>query len=381
MELDLTEEQRLLGETIDGLLGKRYDASTRLALLSSPPGWSRDLWRQYAELGLLGLTIAEEYGGAGMGIAELAVVMESFGRALVLEPFLSTVVFGAGLIAAAGSAEQQQELLPKIAAGETLVAFASTEHGSRWSLSEINCHEERNGRLLRLHGKKIAVLGGDSADYLIVTARTEGGPVGLFLVDATAPGIARQGYAMQDGLRGADIVFDGTAAVPLGSAESALATVEAVHEVALAALCAEAVGAMDRMLWLTVDYLKARVQFGQPIASFQVLQHRAADMYVCLEQARSSALAARLAVAAGAAGAETDAGDAGRRRRTVRAAKLQVDAAARHVGQEAIQLHGAIGMTMEYPVGHYFRRTSVIARTIADADLLTEQVGADGGLY
>lgn len=386
MELERTEEQRLLGETIDGLLGKRYDAGSRLALLSSQQGWSRDLWRQYAELGLLGLTVAEEYGGAGMGIAELAVVMESFGRALVLEPFLSTVVFGAGLIAAAGSAGQKQELLPKVATGDTLVAFAYTERGSRWSLSDITCQAEPDGDAVRLHGEKISVLGGDSADYLIVTART-GGQVGLFLAEASSPGIAWERYAMQDGLRGADIVFDGATAVPLGPAETALAAVESVFDVALAALCAEAVGAMDRMLWLTVDYLKARVQFGHPIASFQVLQHRAADMYVSLEQARSSALVARLALAEGAEGAEgdaedaDDAEDAGRRRRTIRAAKLQVDEAARHVGQEAIQLHGGIGMTMEYVVGHYFRRTSVIARTIADTDLLTEMVGADGGLY
>jgi alkylation response protein AidB-like acyl-CoA dehydrogenase len=393
VELELTDEQRLLGETIDGLLGKRYDASTRLALLSSPRGWSRDLWRQYAELGLLGLTVPEEYGGAGMGIAELAVVMESFGRALVLEPFLSTVVFGAGLIAAAGSAGQRDELLPKIAAGDALVAFAYAERGSRWSLSDIKCYAEPDGDAVRLHGEKISVLGGDSANYLIVTARTTDGQVGLFLAEAAASGITAERYAMQDGLRGADIVFDGATAVPLGPAETALATVESVFDVALAALCAEAVGAMDRMLWLTVDYLKARVQFGQPISSFQVLQHRAADMYVSLDQARSSALVARLAVAEGDAEARGDAGetvgagdtggtaDAARRRRTVRAAKLVVDTAARHVGQEAIQLHGGIGMTMEYQVGHYFRRTSVIARTIADADLLTEQVGAAGGLY
>jgi alkylation response protein AidB-like acyl-CoA dehydrogenase len=393
VELELTEEQSLLGETIDGLLGKRYDAATRLALLSSQQGWSRDLWRQYAELGLLGLTVAEEYGGAGMGIAELAVVMESFGKALVLEPFLSTVVLGAGLITAAGSAQQRQELLPKIAAGEALVAFGYTERGSRWSLSDIACQAEPDGDqaggteggteggTVRLRGEKIAVLGGDSAGYLIVTARTGDGHVGLFLAEAADPGITVRRYAMQDGLRGADLVFDGAAAVPLGPAETALATVESVFDTALAALCAEAVGAMERMLWLTVDYLKARVQFGQPIATFQVLQHRAADMYVSLEQARSSALVARLAVAEAAGGHPAGAGDTARLRRTVRAAKLQVDGAARHIGQEAIQLHGGIGMTMEYAVGHYFRRTSVIAKTIADTDLLTEQVGADGGLY
>jgi alkylation response protein AidB-like acyl-CoA dehydrogenase len=372
VELELTEEQKLLGETVDGLLGKRYDASSRLALLSSQQGWSRDLWLQYAELGLLGLTVEEQYGGAGMGVAELAVVMESFGRALVLEPFLPTVVFGAGLIAAAGSPGQKQALLPRIVSGDTLVAFAYTEHGSRWSLSDISCNAVPDGGAVRLYGEKIAVLGGDSADHLIVTARTSGGQIGLFLAEAATPGIARGGYAMQDGLRGADIVFDGAIASRLGPDEPALAVVESVFDVAMTALCAEAVGAMDRMLWLTVDYLKTRVQFGQPIASFQALQHRAADMYVSLEQARSSALVARLAM-----GEE----DVRKRRQPVRAAKLQVDAAARHVGQEAIQLHGGIGMTMEYPVGHYFKRTSVIAKTIADMDLLTELVSADGGLY
>ncbi len=371
MDLDLTDEQKMLGETVNGLLEKRYDANARLALLDSEDGWSRDLWRQYAELGLLGLIFDEQYGGAGMGVDELVVVMESFGRALVLEPFLPTVVLGGALVAAAGSPEQKAEILPQVAAGELLLAFAHTEPGSRWSLTDVETGAVPDGSGWTLTGQKIAVAGGNCADRLIVTARTPDGTIGLFLVDAAADGVRRDGYRMQDGHPGADIRLDAAPATSLGGADDALAAVESVLDVATAALCAEAVGAMDRMLWLTVDYLKTRVQFGQPIAVFQALQHRAANMYVSLEQARSMALLARLALADD---------DVARRRTMVRAAKIQIDTAARHVGQEAVQLHGGIGMTMEYPVGHYLKRTTVIAKTFADVDRLTDLVGAAGGL-
>jgi alkylation response protein AidB-like acyl-CoA dehydrogenase len=366
VDLDATEEQRMLADTVDGLLDKRYDANTRLGLLTSDEGWSRELWRQYAELGLLGLTFDEQYGGAGMGVGELA-----FGRALVLEPFLSSVVLGGGLIATAGSPEQKAQILPGVADGTTLLAFAYAEIGSRWSLTDIAATATPDGQSWTVSGEKIAVSGGDRADQLVVTARTPDGELGLFVVDASSPTVRRDTYAMQDGVRGADVLFDDAPATALGTPGEALAAVESVIDTATAALCAEAVGAMERMLWLTVDYLKARVQFGQPIAVFQTLQHRAADMYVSLEQARSMALVARLALADD---------DVEGRRRLVKAAKVQIDTAARHIGQEAIQLHGGIGMTMEYPVGHYVKRTSVIAKTFADIDTLVEQVGAGGGL-
>ena len=369
MDLELTDEQKLLAETVNDLLEKRYDANARLRLLKSDTGWSRDMWRQYAELGLLGLPFDEQYGGAGMGPDELALVLECFGRALTLEPYLATVVLGGGLVAAAGSAEQRAAILPGVAAGETLLAFAFTEPGSRWSLTDIAATASPAGDGWTVSGEKIAVLGGDAADQYVVTARTPDGDVGLFLVDGAD--VQRDAYPMQDGLRGADVLFADAPATALGAPADALAAVDGVLDVATAVLCAEAVGAMDRMLWLTVDYLKTRVQFGKPIAVFQTLQHRAADMYVSLEQARSMALLARLALGSD---------DVAERRKIVRAAKLQVDLAARHVGQEAVQLHGGIGMTMEYPVGHYLKRTTVIAKTFADVDLLTEQVGADGGL-
>jgi alkylation response protein AidB-like acyl-CoA dehydrogenase len=371
VEFDLTDEQRLLADTVNGLLDKRYDPNTRLALLGSDTGWSRELWQQYAELGLLGLPFAEQYGGAGMGVEELAIVMESFGRSLVVEPYLATVVLGGQLVAAAGTPEQQAELLPRVAAGELLLAFASTEPNSRWSLTEIatTATATATGDGWTLSGEKIAVLGGDSADQIIVTARTPGGEVGLFLVAATD--VQRDRYQMQDGLGAADLLLSNAPAQALGPPGEALAHVEAVLDVATALLCAESVGAMDRMLWITVYYLKTRVQFGAPIAVFQALQHRAADMYVDLEQARSMALLARIS-------ASSD--DVSERRRSVRAAKIQIDLSARHIGQEAIQLHGGIGMTMEYPVGHYVKRTALIAKTFADTDLLLESVGADGGL-
>jgi alkylation response protein AidB-like acyl-CoA dehydrogenase len=368
VDLDLTDEQRMLADTVNGLLDKRYDANTRLKLLDSELGWSRELWSQYAELGLLGLTFDDQYGGAGMGAGELAIVMESFGRSLVLEPFFATVVLGGSLVAAAGTAEQKQDILPRVASGELLLAFAYTEPTSRWSLSDLSTTATADGDAWTVSGEKIAVLGGDSADQLIVSARTPDG-IGLFLVASSD--VTASAYPMQDGLRGADLLLSSAPAVLLGTATDALDVIESVVDVATAALCAEAVGAMNRMLWMTVEYLKTREQFGQPIAVFQSLQFRCADMYVSLEQSRSMALLARLALTGD---------DPADRRRSVRAAKIQIDLASKHIAEEAIQLHGGIGMTMEYPVGHYAKRTTVIGKTFADTAELISLVGADGGL-
>jgi alkylation response protein AidB-like acyl-CoA dehydrogenase len=373
VEFDQTDEQRMLTDAVNSLLEKRYDANTRLHLLEAEDsvndGWSRDMWKQYAELGLLGLTFDEQYGGAGMGVGELAVVMEAFGRALVLEPFIATVVLGGQLVAAAGTPDQKADLLPRVAGGELLLAFASSEAGSRWSLTDITTTATPDGDGWTISGEKIAVLGGDVAETILVTARTPDGEVGVFVVAGSD--VVRDTYRMQDGLGGADLLLSDAPATALGTPADAVGHIEAVLDVATAVLCSEAVGAMDRMLWLTVDYLKTRVQFGQPISVFQALQFRAADMYVSYEQAKSMALLARLALADD---------DLVERRRSVSAAKIQIDTSSRHVGQEAIQLHGGIGMTMEYPVGHYVKRTAVIAKTFADRDTLLEAVGTDGGL-
>ncbi len=369
MELEYTDEQRLLSDTIDDLLEKQYDPNTRLRLLDREPGWSRELWARYAELGLLGLPFDEAYGGAGRGPAELAVVLESFGRALVLEPYVASVVLGAQLVARAGSPEQKAAILPRVAAGDLLLAFAHTEAAARWSSTDLGTVAVRVDGGWTVTGQKIAVLGGDSADKVVVSAKTPDGEIGLFLVEGAA--LRRAPYAFQDGLRGADLLLRSAPAEPLGSTLAAADAMASVLDSAIAVLCAEAVGAMERMLWLTVEYLKTRVQFGQPLGANQALQHRAADMFVALEQARSMALLARLALGGD---------DVGERRRTVRAAKIQVDLSARHIGQEAVQLHGGIGMTWEYPVGHYLKRTAVIARTFGDLDELLESVGTEGGL-
>lgn len=370
MDFDPTDEQQQLADAVGTLLTKRYDSNARLELLESATGWSPVMWRQYAEMGLLGLTFDEKYGGAGMGVAELATVMECFGRALVLEPFIASVVLGGELVARAGSPEQRADLLPRVAAGELQLAFAGAEPRSRWSMTVIETAAQPTGDGWSLTGEKTGVLGGDSAGCLVVSAVTPAGHVGLFLVDATD--VTRFGYAQQDGLRAADLVLAATPAQLLGTElADARAVIGDVIDLATAAMCAEAVGAMDRMLWLTVDYLKTRRQFGTPISAFQALQHRAADMYVSLEQARSMALMAQLALAGD---------DVTERTRAVRAAKLQIDLSARHIGEEAIQLHGGIGMTMEYVLGHYVKRTAVIAKTFDDVDGLLELIGRDGGL-
>jgi alkylation response protein AidB-like acyl-CoA dehydrogenase len=370
MDFDPTDEQRMLAETVNSLLDKRYDPASRLKLLDSELGWSRELWQQYAQLGLLGLTFDEQYDGAGMGGAELATVMESFGRSLVLEPFFATVVLGGTLVSLAGTPEQKSAILPRVAAGELLLAFAYAEPGTRWSQTDIAATAVRSADSggWTISGEKIAVLGADSADTLIVSALTPDG-IGLFLVDAAD--VSVDAYAMQDGQRGGDVLLSDAPARLLGTSADAIDHISTVIDIATAALCAEAIGVCERMLWITVDYLKTRVQFGRPIAVFQALQFRAADMYVALEQARSMALLARLSL---------DDDDPAARQRTVRAAKIQVDLSSRQIGQESIQLHGGIGMTMEYPVGHYFKRSAVIGKTFADTSELIELVGADGGL-
>jgi len=370
MDFDPTDEQRMLAETVNSLLDKRYDPASRLKLLDSELGWSRDLWQQYAQLGLLGLTFDEQYDGAGMGGAELATVMESFGRALVLEPFFATVVLGGTLVSQAGTPEQKAAILPKVAAGELLLAFGYAEPGTRWSQTDIatTATADADTGGWTVSGEKIAVLGADSSDTLIVSAVTPDG-IGLFLV--AAADVSVDAYALQDGHRGGDVLLVNAPAQLLGTSANAIDHISTVIDIATAALCAESIGVCERMLWMTVDYLKTRVQFGRPIAVFQALQFRAADMYVALEQARSMALLARLSL---------DDDDRSARQRTVRAAKIQVDLSSRQIGQESIQLHGGIGMTMEYPVGHYFKRSAVIGKTFADTSELIELVGADGGL-
>jgi pimeloyl-CoA dehydrogenase small subunit len=378
MDFDLTEEQRLLKESLDRLIGDRYAFEQRKAYGQAPEGWSRELWAQYAELGLLGLPFAEQYGGSAGGPVETMIAMEAFGGALALEPFLATVVLGGGFLRHGGSAEQRADLIPKIADGSLTLAFAQTERHSRYDLADISTAAVRDGAAWVLDGEKGVVLNGDTADKLIVTARVGGGRrdrdgVGVFIVDAKTAGVSRRGYPTQDGLRAAEVAFAAVRVEPegvLGEAGAALPLVERVVDEAIAALCAEAVGAMASMHELTLDYLKTRRQFGREIGSFQILQHRAVDMLMALEQARSMAMFATMMAAEQ---------DASGRRSALSAAKVQIGRSGRLIGQQAVQLHGGIGMTMEYKVGHYFKRTTMIDTMFGDADFHLRELARRGG--
>jgi pimeloyl-CoA dehydrogenase small subunit len=367
MDFDLSEEQRLLKESLDRLIGDRYAFEQRKVYGQSPEGWSRELWAQYAELGLLGLPFAEQYGGSAGGPVETMIAMEAFGRALALEPYLATVLLGGGFLRHGGNSEQCADLIPKIADGSLTLAFAQTERHSRYNLHDLETRAVRDGASWVLEGEKGVVLHGDIADKLIVSARVAGGRrdrdgVGLFIVDGKAPGVSRRGYPTQDGLRAGEISLAQVRVGPegvLGEPGAALPLVERVVDEAIAALCAEAVGAMAIMHELTVDYLKTRRQFGREIGSFQILQHRAVDMLIALEQARSMAMFATMMAAE-----DNDA----ERRNAVSAAKVQIGRSGKFIGQQAVQLHGGIGMTMEYRVGHYFKRVTMIDTMFGDAD-------------
>ncbi|MEJ8572304.1 acyl-CoA dehydrogenase family protein [Microbaculum marinum] len=367
MDFDLSDEQRLLKDSVERLLADRYDFESRNGWLGGEPGWSRDMWARYAELGLLALPFASEYGGIDGGAVETMIVMEAFGRALVLEPYFPTVVLAGGLLRHAGSKDQKADLIPQIAEGGLLLAFAQAESQSRYDLFDVATTARKDGDGWIVDGHKTVVLHGDSADRLIVSARTGGGRrdrdgIGLFLVDAGAEGVSRRGYATQDGHRAADILFENVRVGPeavVGNPEDGLPVIERAVDEAIAALCAEAVGNLAVIHEETVEYLKVRKQFGVPIGSFQALQHAAVDMYVDLEQARSMAMFATMM-----AGDP----DAAARRQAVAAAKVQIGRSAKSVGQSGIQLHGGVGMTMEFKVGHYFKRATMIDATFGNVD-------------
>jgi pimeloyl-CoA dehydrogenase small subunit len=377
MDFDLSEEQRLLKESLDRLIGDRYAFEQRKGYAQSPQGWSRELWAQFAELGLLGLPFEERHGGSAGGPVETMIAMEAFGGALALEPYLATVVLGGGFLRHGGSAEQCADLIPQIADGSLTVAFAHTERQSRYDLYDIETRAVRDGAGWMLDGKKGVVVHGDTADKLVVTARVGGGRrdrdgVAAFIVAGKTAGVSRLGYPTQDGLRAAEITLAnvrvGSEGV-LGEPGAALPLVERVVDEAIAALCAEAVGAMAAMHELTVEYLKTRRQFGREIGSFQILQHRAVDMLIALEQARSMAMFATMMAA------EENAAD---RRNAVAAAKVQIGRSGKFIGQQAVQLHGGIGMTMEYKVGHYFKRVTMIDTMFGDADHHLRQLARRG---
>jgi len=381
MDFDLNDEQRQLKDSLERLLADTYgDLNQRLGYLKEPNGYSAKLWQQYADLGLLGIPFAEEHGGLGQGLTETMIVAEAFGRALAVEPYFATVVLGGGALRHANNTALLAELVPAIVAGNLTLALAHQERQARYDLADTATTARADARGgYTLEGEKCVVLAGGSADQLIVSARAAGerrerGGIGLFLVDAKANGVTRRDYPTQDGFRAADIALSAVRVGPegvLAGPERGLAVLERVVDEAIAALAAESVGAMAALNELTVDYLKTRKQFGVPIGSFQVLQHKAVDMFTALEQARSMAYYATMM----AAEPEMSA-----RHKAIAAAKVQVGRSARFVGETAIQLHGGIGMTMEYKAGHYFKRLTMIDLAFGDADHHLRALAKAGGL-
>jgi len=379
MDFDLSDEQRMLKESVERLVSERYDFEHRKQYMKEACGYSASMWKQYAELGLLGLPFSEKYGGSGGGPIETMIVMEAFGRGLTLEPYFATVVMGGGLVSTAGSEAQRTEILPGVAEGRMLLAFAHSEPQSRYELADVTCTATRDADGWILEGRKSFVQHGDSADKLIVSARISGerhdpNGIALFIVDANAEGLDRRGYPTQDGLRAAEVRLANVkvrSSDALGEPGKGLALLQRSAERGLAALGAEAVGGMASAHDITVDYLKTRKQFGVPIGSFQALQHRAVDIFVSLEQARSMALYATMMLN------ETDPIE---RSKAISAATVQIRRSSRFVGQQAVQLHGGIGMTLEYKIGHYFKRFTAMESMFGDTDHHLAALARAGGL-
>jgi alkylation response protein AidB-like acyl-CoA dehydrogenase len=352
MDFQLSDEQMLLRDTTRDLLSRTYDPESRNKIIESELGWSRDVWSQLADTGILGLGFEPEEAGQ----IEIMVVLTEIGRRLAPEPVLHAALAPGALIAERGS-DAQKQLLDQVAAGQKLLAFAHSETGHRRPTVAVATQAARQGDSWTVNGTKNPVPAGDCADTLVVSAALPDGGTGLFLVDADA--VHRHPYPTFDGQRGAQITLDCAPAEPLGEASEVRDASPAVRDAIIriqSALCAEAVGAMEEALRLTTDYLKTRKQFGVTLNKFQALTQRAADMYVSLELARSMSFYAAMSITDG----NLDPVIASR-------AKLQVGRSGRHIAQESIQLHGGIGMTAEYPVGHYAARLTAIEHTLGSS--------------
>ena len=354
MDLTLSDEQRLLRESADRFVNETYNADHRRKSANEPLGFSPAIWKQFADLGWLALPISEDFDGLGGGAIEIGILMEAFGRALVSEPYLSTVVIGAALVAECGSDAQKQAILPKIADGSLILAFAHSERAARFDLGKVETIATKTSDGWRLNGHKTAVLDGHAAGQIIVSARVannngSSGRLCLFLVPASTPSVARREYARLGGGRACNLDLDNvqlpTDAL-LGDGSDAIPAIEAVVDRAMAALGAEAVGIMQTLLDTTLEYTKIRKQFGRPLSANQVIRHRLADMAMQCDEARSMALRAALMV-----GAEPVA-----RSRAASGAKAKIGKCARFVAEQSVQLHGAMGVTEELDIGLYFKR-------------------------
>jgi pimeloyl-CoA dehydrogenase small subunit len=377
MDFDLTPDQELLQQSVQRLLADTYDFDQRRQYLQSPLGWSKALWRQYADMGLLALPFSSDDGGFGGSAVETMLVMESMGRVLSLEPYFAAVILAGTCLKVGADAAQRTRWLPDLIEGRGRYAFAHVERAARFELAFVQTRAQRDGHSWRIEGRKDFVIHGDTADKFVVSARTSGEPgdrhgISMFMVDAAA--VRRRGYPTQDGTRAAEVIFDDVRVADddrIGEPGGAMGLIDVVADTAMAALTAEAVGVMTRAHELTVEYLKVRKQFGVTIGSFQALQHRAVDMLVMIEQSRSMAMYATMMCGHA---------DSAKRRQAVSAAKSYVGRAGRFVGEQAIQLHGGIGVTEECAVGHYYRRLTMIDLLFGDSAYHLTQVANAGAL-
>jgi len=366
MDFQFSEQQVLLRDTLSRFAREHYSFEQRRKMIDSSELQSAGHWRQLAELGLLGIPFAEADGGFGGNMIDIMVVMEEFGKALVVEPYLANIVLAGGVLRRVTDDAQRAELLAPLIDGGQMISLAYVEPRGRYDLSEVRTMAEKSDEGYVLNGQKIVVLNGSSADRIIVSARTSGVAtdaegISLFIVDAQAPGLTRNGYPTVDGFRAADIEFDGVKVAKsavLGPIGQGLSLLEAAIDDAIIAIGAEGVGAMDFLNKTTVEYTKARKQFGVPIANFQVLQHRMVDMFIEREQTVSVLYWAAMVSALG--GTETQ--------KATSALKIQLGRATRFVGQQAVQLHGGMGIAEEGAVAHYFKRLSMIGQQFGNAD-------------
>src|SRR5258707_2282979 len=367
MEFNYSEEQLALQDSLQRFMSREYDFEKRRAYAASPSGFWAEAWGQYAELGLLALPFPEELGGLGGNAVDSMRVMEQFGRGLLLEPYLSTVVTCGGLLRDAASAAMNQKLLPQIAAGTLKLSLAAYEAAGRYDLAFVGCTAQASGGTWRLSGRKSVVLDGASAETFLVSARSSGkvgerDGISLFLVPRDAKGLSIGAYPTQSGARAADLLLENVAVsadAMIGAPGRALPIIERAVDRAIAALCAEAVGIINALNQATLDYLKTRKQFGVAIGTFQALKHKMADMLIAAEQSRSMAIIAAV---------HADSEDAADRHRAVSAAKAYIGQAARLVGQHAVQMHGGLGVVDELIVSHYFKRLTLIHLTFGDSD-------------
>ncbi len=367
MDFELTDEQRQLQDSVAKFVADNYSFEQRRAVVATDAGYSEDNWTQMAELGWLALSIPEDNGGIGLGAVETMILMEEFGKGLVAEPYLATCVLGAGAIINGGSDDLKNAILPQVAEGSLKMALGFAERQSRYNLADVATTAEASGGGYKLNGMKGVVFGAPSAGKFVVSARTSGGArdedgITLFLVDGDAAGVSVRGYPTADGLRAGELTLENVevgADAVVGPVGGGLAILEKTIDQGIAAIAAEATGAMSHLNDMTLEYIKTREQFGQPIGKFQVLQHRMVDMFIAHEEAKSMSMMAAMRI---------DEEDAGERKKALSAAKVQIGKSGRYVGQQAIQLHGGIGMTDEYAAGHYFKRLTMVDRTFGDVD-------------